>query len=33
MLRYVDATLAALVEAGFTYPQADHAWNAIDNHL
>lgn len=33
MLRYVDATIAALIDAGFTYPQADHAWNAIDNHL
>lgn len=33
MLRYVDATIGALVRAGFTYPQADHAWNAIDNHL
>ena len=33
MLRYVDATLGALVKAGFSYPQADHAWNAIDNHL
>ncbi len=33
MLRYVDATLGALVHAGFSYPQADHAWNAVDNHL
>ena len=33
MLRYVDATLGALIKAGFSYPQADHAWNAIDNHL
>ena len=33
MLRYVDATIGALIAAGFTYPQADHAWNAIDNHL
>ena len=33
MLRYIDATIAALINAGFTYPQADHAWNAIDNHL
>ena len=33
MLSYVDATLGALVNAGFSYPQADHAWNAVDNHL
>jgi AcrR family transcriptional regulator len=33
MLRYVDATLACLVEAGFSYPMADHAWNALDSHI
>lgn len=33
MLRYVDATLGCLVEAGFTYPLADYVWNAIDNHV
>lgn len=33
MLRYVDATLACLVEAGFSYPVADHVWNAIDSHI
>ena len=33
MLRYVDANLGALIKAGFSYPQADYAWNAIDNHL
>jgi AcrR family transcriptional regulator len=33
MLRYVDATIGALVTAGFSYPEADHAWNAVDNHL
>ena len=33
MLRYVDATLACLVEAGFSYALADHAWNAMDNHI
>jgi AcrR family transcriptional regulator len=25
--------LGALVTAGFSYPEADHAWNAVDNHL
>lgn len=33
MLRYVDATVGCLVEAGFSYAMADHAWNAIDNHV
>ena len=33
MLRYVDATIGCLVEAGFSYEMADHAWNAIDNHI
>jgi len=33
MLRYVDATIGCLHEAGFSYPMADHAWNAIDNHV
>lgn len=33
MLRYVDATLGCLHAAGFTYPQADRAWNALDSHL
>ena len=33
MLRYVDRTIGCLREAGFTYPMADHAWNAIDNHV
>ena len=33
MLRYVDATIGCLREAGFSYPVADHAWNAIDNHI
>lgn len=33
MLRYVDATLGCLREAGFTYEMADHAWNAIDSHI
>lgn len=33
MLTYVEATLAALIEAGFTYPQADHVWNAMDSYI
>ncbi|PZO44808.1 MAG: TetR family transcriptional regulator [Leptolyngbya sp.] len=33
MLCYVDATLGCLVEAGFSYEIADHAWNAIDSHI
>lgn len=33
MLRYVDATLGCLVEAGFSFEMADHVWNAIDSHI
>ena len=33
MLRYVDATIGCLHEAGFSYKLADRAWNAIDNHI
>ncbi len=33
MLRYVDATIGCLKAAGFSYPMADHASNAIDNHV
>ncbi len=33
MLRYVDATLGCLIEAGFSYELADRAWNAIDSHV
>ncbi|MEM8808363.1 MAG: TetR/AcrR family transcriptional regulator C-terminal domain-containing protein [Cyanobacteria bacterium P01_G01_bin.38] len=33
MLRYVDATLGCLIEAGFSLEMADHAWNAIDSHI
>lgn len=33
MLRYVDATIGCLREAGFSYPMADHAWNAIDAYI
>lgn len=33
MLRYVDATIGCLREAGFSFEMADHAWNAIDSHI
>ena len=33
MLRYIDATLSCLVEAGFSFEMADHVWNAIDSHI
>ena len=33
MLRYVEATVGCLVQAGFTYEMADQAWNAIDSHV
>jgi AcrR family transcriptional regulator len=33
MLRYIDATLGCLLEAGFSDEMADHAWNAIDSHI
>jgi AcrR family transcriptional regulator len=33
MLRYVDATLGCLREAGFSFRMADYAWNAIDSHI
>ena len=33
MLHYVDATLGCLVEAGFSFEMADHAWNAMDSHI
>ncbi|MEM9163392.1 MAG: TetR/AcrR family transcriptional regulator [Cyanobacteria bacterium P01_F01_bin.4] len=33
MLRYIDATLGCLIEAGFSLEVADHAWNAIDSHI
>ena len=32
-LHYVDATLACLTAAGFSYAEADHAWSAIDHHI
>jgi AcrR family transcriptional regulator len=33
MLRYVDATIGCLREGGFSYPLADHAWNALDAYI
>jgi AcrR family transcriptional regulator len=33
LLRHPWATLACLVEAGFSYPVADYAWNALDSHI
>ncbi len=33
MLRYVDATLGCLRQAGFSIQMTDHAWNAIDSHI
>ena len=30
MLRYVDQTIGVLVQGGFPYELADHAWNALD---
>jgi len=33
MLRYVDATIGCLREAGFSFEMADRAWNAIDSHI
>ena len=33
ILKWTDATVGCLVESGFSYPMADHAWNAIDNHI
>ncbi len=32
-LRYIDATLGCLLEAGFSHEIADRAWNAIDSHI
>lgn len=33
MLKYVDATIGCLREAGFSYLLADRAWNALDSHI
>lgn len=32
MLRYVDATIGCLREAGFSFKMADRAWNLIDSY-
>ncbi|MFT4514759.1 MAG: AcrR family transcriptional regulator [Planctomycetota bacterium] len=33
MLRYTNATVGCLREAGFSLEMADRAWNAIDSHI
>ncbi len=33
MLGLIDATIGCLHAAGFSYPEADHVWNAIDSHI
>ena len=33
MLRFVEATIGCLRAAGFSYPMADHAWNALDAYV
>ncbi len=33
MMIWTEATIDCLHHAGFSYPQADHAWNAMDNHI
>lgn len=33
MLRYVDRTIGCLIEAGFSFPMADHAWNVLDAYI
>lgn len=33
MLRYIEATIGCLREAGFSFEMADHAWNAMDSHI
>lgn len=32
-LRYIDATLGALRESGFSWAETDRAWNTIDNYI
>lgn len=32
-LRYIDATLGTLREAGFSWEATDRAWNTIDNYI
>jgi AcrR family transcriptional regulator len=33
MLRYINATLGALREAGFSWHETDRAWNTMDNYI
>ena len=33
MLRYIDATLGTLREAGLSWAETDRAWNAMDCHI
>ncbi len=33
MLRYIDATLGTLREAGLSWEETDRAWNTIDNYI
>jgi len=32
-LRFIDATLGTLREAGFSWEETDRAWNTIDNYV
>lgn len=33
MLSYVNATIGCLLNAGFSIPTSDYAWNAMDNYI
>ncbi len=33
MLRYIDATLGTLRQAGLSWEETDRAWNAMDSHI
>lgn len=33
MLRYIDATLGTLRDAGFSWEETDRAWNTMDNYI
>lgn len=33
LMSYSNACFGCFVDAGFSYPMADHAWNAVSNHL
>ena len=33
MLRYIEATLGTLREAGFSWEELDRAWNTMDNYI